>query len=70
MTRLHVHGRGEQGRLTGSRKREAVVRILRGESLEAVFRDLSAFLAFLLDTRARYPEIAAEARLERVYSLD
>jgi len=47
-------GRGERGRFTASRKREAVVRILRGESLEAVSRDLSVTAARLSQWRDEF----------------
>ena len=47
-------GRGERGRFTASRKREAVVRLLRGESLEAVSRDLGVTAARVSQWREEF----------------
>lgn len=45
---------GEKGRFSARRKREAVVRLLRGESLEAVSRELGVMAARLSQWREAF----------------
>ena len=59
------HKRGRSGRMTVKRKREAVIRLLRGEDLETVSRDLGVTAAKLTSWREAFltgGETALKAR--------
>ena len=49
-----TNGRGERGRFSSRRKAEAVLRLLRGEELDALSRELGVTAATLAQWRERF----------------
>jgi len=57
---------GEKGRFSARRKREAVLRLLRGESLEAVSRELAVTAARLSQWRDAFMDSGTQGLKSRV----